>query len=107
MALRSAASVAVALVCILDGQSVAAAPKTHTVVIEGMRFNPDTLMVKRGDRIVFRNEDLVPHTATAGGTFDSRSIAAGGTWVYKATKAGVIAYQCTFHPGMNGTVTVQ
>ena len=35
-------------------------PKTHTVTIEGMRFQPEALTVARGDTIVWVNKDIVP-----------------------------------------------
>ena len=40
-------------------------PKTHTVTIEAMRFQPETLTVAAGDTIVWVNKDVVPHTATS------------------------------------------
>jgi plastocyanin len=40
-------------------------PKTHTVTMENMRFQPETLTVARGDTIVWINNELVPHTATS------------------------------------------
>src|SRR4051812_5577480 len=83
-----------------------AAAQEHTVVIEGMQFKPAALTVRRGDRVVWRNRDLVPHTATAAQAFDSRTIEAGGSWTYTARKTGTLAYGCTFHPGMKGTLTV-
>jgi plastocyanin len=86
---------------------VAAAAATHTVTIEGMKFAPETLTVKKGDRVVWKNKDVVPHTATAKGAFDSRSIAAGKSWSYVARKPGRHGYVCTFHPGMKATLVVQ
>ena len=99
-------ALAVGLACALGAHAAAAAPQTHIIVIEGMRFNPATLTVHRGDRIVWRNKDLVPHTATASGNFDSHSIAAGGSWAYVARKAGALTYVCSFHPTMRGTLKV-
>jgi plastocyanin len=86
----------------------AAAPTSHVVTIENMQFNPPTLTVKRGDRIVWINKDLFPHTVT-GNThaFDSRSIAANASWSYAPAKAGSYPYGCTFHPTMHGALTVQ
>jgi plastocyanin len=81
--------------------------ETHTVRIAGMKFVPETLTVRRGDRIVWRNEDLVPHTATAAGVFDSGVIAPGRTATRRASRAGRFPYVCTLHPGMKGTVVVQ
>ena len=85
----------------------AAAAKTHTVAMDGTRFIPETITVKRGDRVVWVNKDPFPHTATAGRTFDSKSIAAGQSWSYVPRKPGEFAYICTLHPGMKGTLIVQ
>jgi len=82
--------------------------KTHTVTIENMRFNPVQLIVHRGDRIVWVNKDLFPHTATASSkAFDSGSIAANASWSFVARKAGDYAYGCSFHPTMTGRLVVQ
>ena len=103
--------IAVALVCIgglLPGAGIAAGePATHTVIIEGLKFVPETLTVTRGDTIVWVNKDPFPHTATAKGAFDSGSIAAGETWKYTPRKDGEHAYICTFHPNMKGTLRVE
>jgi plastocyanin len=85
----------------------ALAAKTHTVAMDGTRFVPETITVKQGDRVVWVNKDPFPHTATAKGTFDSKSVAAGKSWSYVARKPGELAYVCTFHPGMKGTLIVQ
>jgi len=85
----------------------AIAATTHTVAMDGTRFVPETLTVKRGDRVVWVNKDPFPHTATAVPTFNSKSIAAGHSWSYVANKSGEFAYICTLHPGMKGTLIVQ
>lgn len=85
----------------------AVAAKTHTIAMDGTRFIPETLTIERGDRVVWVNKDPFPHTATADGTFDSKSIAAGQSWSYVARKSGDFAYVCTLHPGMKGTLLVQ
>ena len=93
-----------AAACALPGWCDAA---THTVKIEGMQFVPATLTVKKGDRIVWQNKDVVPHTATAKGSFDSGSIAPDKSWSHAMAKAGSYDYVCTFHPGMKATVVVK
>jgi plastocyanin len=85
----------------------ARAASAHTVAMDGTRFIPEKLTVKRGDRVVWVNKDPFPHTATADGTFDSKSIAAGHSWSYVAHDRGEFAYVCTLHPGMKGTLLVQ
>jgi len=82
-------------------------PATHTVTIEGVAYQPDVLVVRRGDTVVWVNKDAFPHTVTARGVFDSHDIPAGATWKFVARKAGSFAYQCTLHPNMHGTLTVQ
>jgi len=104
-------AIAYAVACLACRDAAAAEsaskPQTHTITIEAMQFQPASLTVHRGDRIVWRNTDLVPHTATARGTFDSGSIAPGASWAYVAEKAGALSYVCTFHPTMKATLAVQ
>jgi plastocyanin len=86
---------------------LAAAAATHTVNIEGMKFVPETITVKKGDHIVWKNKDVVPHTATATGSFDSKSIAPGASWKQRVGKAGEYDVVCRFHPGMKAKLVVQ
>jgi len=80
---------------------------THEIVIQGVQFVPATLKVKRGDVVVWTNRDPFPHTATAAGVFDSKSIAEGKSWRWRADRTGTFAYVCTFHPTMKGTLEVE
>ncbi len=84
------------------------APRTHVITIENVQFNPQELTVQRGDRIVWVNKDLFPHTATANGkSFDSGNIAPNASWTYIVRKPGEYSYACTFHPTMKGKLTVR
>lgn len=80
---------------------------THRVVIDGLKYEPETLTVRRGDTIVWTNKDPFPHTVTAPGKFDSHDIAANGSWKYVARTAGEYAYICTLHPNMKGALKVE
>jgi plastocyanin len=83
-------------------------PKTYTVTMENMRFQPETLTVTRGDTIVWVNKDLVPHTATSqAGGFDSEVIQAENSWRLTVQKKGNFAYVCTFHPTMTAMLRVK
>lgn len=83
-------------------------PKTHTVTMENMRFQPETLTVARGDTIVWINKDLVPHTATSkAGGFDSQLVQAEKSWTFTTRKKGEFAYICTFHPTMTAMLRVR
>jgi plastocyanin len=81
--------------------------RRHTVIIEGVKYEPEALTVKRGDTVVWVNKDPFPHTVTAAGVFDSHSIAAGASWKYVVRKAGEYAYTCALHPNMKGTLKVE
>jgi plastocyanin len=84
-----------------------AGPTVHTIMIDGMRFIPQTVEVKRGDTVVWRNKDPFPHTATAPGGPASPPIAAGASWTYKATKRGSYPYLCTLHTTMTGLLVIK
>ena len=85
-----------------------AAPRVHTVLIEGMRFQPEGVTVAAGDTVVWINRDLVPHTATsASGRFDSNEIAPGKTWSHVVRSSGEFSYICTYHPLMKAIVRVR
>ena len=98
---------------ISSGASISAAERqsrshTRIVTIEGLQYNPRELTVHRGDRVVWVNKDLFPHTVTADTkAFDSGSIAANASWSYVTRKPGEYPYSCTFHPTMKGKLTVQ
>ncbi len=108
-ALAVAAGFALAVAC---GSAVTACgskahePQVHRVKIRAMHFDPPTLDVAVGDVVVWNNEDVVPHTVTAAGAFDSQSLSNKQEWRYTATKIGDISYGCTFHPTMSATLSV-
>lgn len=86
----------------------AASARTQVITIENMRFSPQSLSVRPGDRVVWINKDLFPHTATATGkAFDSRSIGPNASYTFVARAKGEFVYGCTFHPTMTGTLEVR
>ncbi len=80
---------------------------THTVVIEGMKFVPESLTVSQGDKIIWFNKDFFPHTVTAEKVFDSKEIKAAGSWIKVVKKKGSFPYLCTLHPTMKGRLIVR
>jgi plastocyanin len=83
--------------------------ESHIVLIQNMRFTPAIIDVRIGDRVIFRNEDLVPHTATSANNrnFDSGTIEAGATWSLRCARETRMEYRCTFHPTMTGSIIVK
>lgn len=88
----------------------AAAPETgtaHVIDIVDFRFEPEELTVAAGDRITWRNRDVVPHTATARDkSWDSGNLNRDAEWSMVAPAAGVLDYICAYHPSMKGRITI-
>ena len=99
------------LVSCTGGSGAAAgapAAATHTVVMDGTRFQPETLTIKAGDRVVWVNKDFFPHTATSeAGRFDSDDIAPGQSWTLTPAARGEIDYVCTLHRSMKAKLRVE
>ena len=71
---------------------------------------PAALRVKLGSTLKWTNYDTVNHNVTQMGgpyVFNSPDFGQGGTYELKASRPGVINYECTIHPAtMNGTIEV-
>ena len=88
---------------------VQAAEAARVVVVEIRKFKfvPETLVVDPGDVVVWKNRDIVPHTATSkDGGFHSGRIGAGTEWTIVVTQDMGGAYFCGFHPSMAATIVV-
>lgn len=81
-----------------------------TVIIDAFQFQPDTIRIKRGQKVIFINKDEVPHTVTSGKNADfvsSGIIKGGEQHVILFESVGKQDYSCDFHPSMQGQVLVQ
>ncbi len=86
----------------------ARAGRTHTVIIEGTAFTPDTLKMAAGDTVQWVNKDPFPHTATStGGAFDSKTIDVEKSWKVRLAKKGEYDYVCALHPTMKARLIVE
>jgi plastocyanin len=83
------------------------APKTYTVEIKQMKFQPAELTVHKGDKVVFVNKDMVTHNVTeaSGKSWKSPDLPSGKSWSMVATKNA--GYYCSLHPVMKGTIVVK
>ena len=102
-----------ALVCAValsscGGRSGAAAnarkPTTHTVTMDGVRFDPETVTLSPGDSVIWVNKDPFPHNVKSGTAFESKPINPGESWRQAFDSPGEFAYACTLHPTMKGVV---
>lgn len=88
-------------------EPVAGAGAAKTVSIVNFAFKPGTLTVKRGARVAFANTANTAHTATKGGSFDTKRIEPGKTKTVRFNQRGTFAYHCKIHPFMKGKVVVE
>jgi plastocyanin len=105
-----------ALACMLNAcskdkdENTPVTPNTPTTTIDilTMSYSPSPKTVTKGTIITWRNTDTGPHTATANdGTFDTGTIAAGGSTTYTANTTGTFPYYCIIHGQMmTGTLIV-
>jgi plastocyanin len=84
--------------------------------MRGLRFAPESVAVRQGQKVRFVNDDDVVHTvyqdlgATSGksAAIDSARIQTGETFTFTATADGEIPFVCTLHPSvMQGQVLVE
>lgn len=98
---------AVSFAALLTSASMAsAAPRTHVVAIEKMKFSAVPQNLRAGDTIVWINRDILRHTATGRDGSFNIDLAAGASGRMVIGKAGLIAFYCKFHPGMRGMLRV-
>lgn len=86
--------------------SAAPAPRVRTLTMKDMVFGPVPADLKVGDVVIWANDDIFRHTATArDGSFDV-DLAPKARKRMTLTKAGSVPFYCRFHPGMTGRLTV-
>jgi plastocyanin len=99
------AAAALAFVPAWAGRGATAAPRTHEIAMQNMRFGPVPSGIKAGDTIIWVNRDMVPHTATA----DDRSfdvvVPSRRSARMVVRRAGTTGFHCRYHPGMRGSLT--
>jgi LPXTG-motif cell wall-anchored protein len=86
----------------------AKAADTSNVTISDYRFTPATVTVVVGDTVTWTNDGPSSHSATASnGEFDTGIFPEGQSRSETFDTAGTIAYICTPHPNMEGTIVVE
>ncbi len=84
-----------------------AAGQTHTIRIRKLQFSPHELTVAPGDTVIWVNDDLVPHTATADDmSWDSAHLDSDGRWVFVVQAGMSEDYFCRYHPTMRAQLHV-
>jgi len=93
---------------VLPGKEATPSAQRVEVITSKLSFQPASITVGKGSTIVWRNQDTVSHTVTAGdGSFDSGTIVAGDTFIQRFDKVKTYTYSCSIHPEMKGTIIVK
>jgi plastocyanin len=88
------------------GSAVAAGGST--VEINNFAFTPAKLTVPAGTSVSWKFEDSTQHTVTADdNSFTSEALGAGQTYEHTFDTKGTLAYHCSIHPFMKGSVEVK
>jgi plastocyanin len=94
-------------ICLAIGFAVPALAEDMHVKIDNFVFTPDSLSVKAGTKIIFENEDDIPHSVvTTTNEFRSKALDTGENFSVTVTKPGTIDYFCGLHPHMKGKIVV-
>jgi plastocyanin len=79
-----------------------------TVEIKNFMFTPKTLTVPAGTTVTWKFDDSTEHTVAANdNSFTSSALANGQTFTHAFSTAGTVAYHCSIHPFMTGTIIVK
>ena len=92
----------------LAGVAVAGAAD-HTIRQKGKVFSENEITVKRGDELLFLNDDNIAHnvlSTTAGNRFDLGLLNPGELRPVKFDSVGDVRVICAIHPTMKMTVKV-
>jgi plastocyanin len=86
----------------------------HPISIKGMKYNPPSITIAKGDTVTWTNDDGMTHTATAPypiedppykwDTGDIKKGASKSITFKDAAWAG--SYGCQFHGNMKGTINI-
>jgi plastocyanin len=93
----------------LFGPSALALAVNHTVHQKGRMFSSEFGTVRKGETIIFLNDDTVPHNVVSlspGNEFDLESQRPGSSTEVTFTRAGDVQIICAIHPRMKMTILV-
>ncbi|PTM92113.1 cupredoxin domain-containing protein [Mycoplana dimorpha] len=99
--LAAGAIVALVAVC----ASAAAAAEVQ-ITIAKMKFSPASTQAKVGDVVVWKNDDIFRHSATARDKSFDVDLPPNSEKRMTITQAGSVDYYCRFHPAMVGKLEI-
>ena len=84
--------------------AASAEPRVHTIAMQSMRFGAVPANIKAGDTILWVNQDVVPHTATATDRSFEVILAPRRSARTIVRRTGTIQFYCRYHPGMRSAL---
>ena len=91
-----------------DQTPVASDAKQVTVEMQDFEFSPAKLTVNAGTEVTWLNRDGAPHNAVADdGSFETGTLNPDESASVVLDRPGTYSYVCTYHPGMEATLTVR
>jgi plastocyanin len=103
---RTGAALLAATAAVLAAPAAAGADELE-VKMPGKFFEPARVTAVAGDRVTFRNNDLVTHDVRiGGGVFDSGPIVRFTSWAQAIVQPGEYPFICTLHAFMSGNLSV-
>lgn len=90
---------------VVQGQTAAAKVQET----DQLKYAPNSVSISAGQVLEWDNSGKVPHNVTfdAYASITSDTMNGGDTFQVKFTQPGTYQFHCTFHPGMDGQVTVK
>jgi plastocyanin len=83
-----------------------AAGKTYTITMKAMKFGPVPTTLHVGDTILWVNNDIFRHTATAADKSFNVDLDPNKRAKTVLKTAGKVHFTCRFHPGMTGDLVI-
>ena len=88
--------------------ATALAAEPVRIEIDKFKFSPQEITVPLGATVEWVNKDETPHTIAASDqTWVSKALDTDDTYAHTFDHEGDVAYFCTVHPFMTGTVHVR
>jgi plastocyanin len=94
---------------ILGGLSAAVCAANQTVRQHGRMFSTESVTIRKGETLIFQNDDNVPHNIASmskGNEFDLGSQPPGASTDVTFNEVGDAQVICAIHPRMKMTVKV-
>lgn len=94
-----------AIGAVFAGMSAAFATD-YTITLDKMKFGPVPAVLHAGDTIIWQNNDIFRHSATARDKSFDVDLPAKTEVRMNVGAAGTVDFFCKFHPGMKGTLVI-